>query len=101
MFDSVLGGVVIICALALVAGILCARLRSPIAGLPITLVVPIVMSYALAWVEMSTTLHPHAEAPGGWVIVATIYWSAWGVPLCIVAYIAERWRRRHWKGNAL
>lgn len=93
-------GIAIVCAASILAGYLCGRLRLMPLGLCLALVAPVLVSYILAWALMSPLLHPSAEAPLGWDLVATMVWSSYGVPASIVGYAIYRWLQRR-KGSTL
>jgi len=94
MFDSLNGGIPLICVASLVLGLFCASMQRRSFAITIALLGPIALSYLLAWLEMSPVLHPTLERQGGWDLVAAFDWSLWGVPSSVVGYIIGRWRAR-------
>jgi len=96
MFDSVQGGLPIVCLMGAIIGWVGARVRRLFPGLGLAIAGPVALSYGLAWEEMSPLLHRQAEPPGGWDLVAAIYWTAWALPISIVVFgLARWWQARH------
>ena len=85
-------GAAFVCVVSVLLGYLFRRLRSRSLGLGLAVIMPVLVSYILAWVLMSPLLHPGGEGPGGWDIVATLVWAIWAVPVCISSYVFFRWR---------
>src|ERR1700741_132380 len=100
MLDSVAGGVIIVCVLPVVIGLLGAHLRSTLLGAVVVVVGPVVVSYALAQMEMSPRLHPGAESPKPWDLIATTVWSLWSVPVAVGVLLLQKWRQRSRRPNA-
>jgi hypothetical protein len=75
--------------------------RSMLLGLFASLAFPVLLSYLVAWAEMSPILHPRAEPPGGWVLVAAMVWSTVAVPIALVSYTIVRAQYLRKKRHAL
>lgn len=99
MFDSVAGGIIPICVLAVLAGIALASVRSRRVALFLAVVVAIAISYAWYWLPLIIWPPAHIDPQGGWDLVATILWSVFSIPTAVATLLLVK-RRQAAKAGA-
>ena len=96
MFDSVAGGYLPITFLAVVAGVLIARVRRDLTAAILAVVTPVFISYVWFWFPALVGLRVASESERGWDLVATAMWSRAAIPFGLVAFLLARlfWFKR-------
>ena len=90
MFDSVQGGILPLCIIAAIAGILLGRLKQLWIGVILAPLIAIAASCFWYWLPELIWPAEHTESQGGWILVAMAYWSAFAVPVSVVALLVSR-----------
>jgi hypothetical protein len=80
-----------ICMVSIALGYFLSRLPARRLAVLAAIIAPVVISYIWYWFATFAELGFRQPEQSGWELVATVYWSLFATPSCLVSLFVSRW----------